>query len=142
MAKGMGNGFPIGGVLISPKFEAKKGMLGTTFGGSHLACAAGIAVLDVLKNEKLIENAAEMGEYLKTELAKIPQIGEIRGEGLMIGFGLSPEYASVPNKLLFESKIFTGSAKNNVMRLLPPLSVSKKEIDRFMNEFKKQMENR
>ena len=140
MAKGMGNGFPIGGVLISPKFEAKKGMLGTTFGGSHLACAAGIAVLDVLKNEKLVENAAEMGEYLKSELAKIPQIGEIRGEGLMLGFALSPEYATVQNKLLFESRIFTGSAKGNVMRLLPPLSVSKKEIDTFIHEFKKQIQ--
>ncbi|MDR0333519.1 MAG: aspartate aminotransferase family protein [Dysgonamonadaceae bacterium] len=140
MAKGMGNGFPIGGVLISPAFEAKKGMLGTTFGGSHLSCAAGIAVLDVLKEEKLIENAAKMGEYLKNELSKIEQLDEIRGEGLMLGFALSPEYAAVQNKLLFESKIFTGSAKGNVMRLLPPLSVTKNEIDIFISEFKKQIE--
>jgi len=86
-------------------------------------------VLDVLKNEKLVENAAEMGDYLKSELAKINGIGEIRGEGLMLGFALSPKHASVQNKLLFESKIFTGNAKGNVMRLLPPLSVSKEEID-------------
>jgi acetylornithine aminotransferase len=141
MAKGMGNGFPIGGVLISPKFEAKKGMLGTTFGGSHLSCAAGIAVLDVLKVEKLVENAAEMGGYLKTELSKIDGIRAIRGEGLMIGIELLPEYSAVQNKLLFKSKIFTGSAKGNVMRLLPPLSVRKKEIDIFINEFKLAVSN-
>jgi acetylornithine aminotransferase len=141
MAKGMGNGFPIGGVLISPAFEAKKGMLGTTFGGSHLSCAAGIAVLDVLKAEKLVENAAEMGKYLFSELSKVSGYRALRGEGLMIGIELLPEYASVQNKLLFESKIFTGSAKGNVMRLLPPLSVGKKEIDIFINEFKKQIEN-
>ena len=137
MAKGMGNGFPIGGVLISPVYEAKKGMLGTTFGGSHLACAAGIAVLDVLKNENLIENAAEMGVYLKDELSKIEELGEIRGEGLMLGFALPPEHSAAQNKLLFESKIFTGNAKGNVMRLLPPLSVTKKEIDIFMSALRK-----
>jgi acetylornithine aminotransferase len=143
MAKGMGNGFPIGGVLISPVFEARKGMLGTTFGGSHLSCAAGIAVLDVMKAEKLVENAAEMGEYLTLRLRSVTgkeAYREIRGEGLMIGIELLPEYADVQNKLLFESKIFTGSAKGNVMRLLPPLSVTKNEIDIFIREFKKQIE--
>jgi acetylornithine aminotransferase len=136
MAKGMGNGFPIGGVLISPKFEAKKGMLGTTFGGSHLSCAAGIAVLDVLKAEKLVENAAKMGEYLTLRLRSVTgkAFRALRGEGLMIGIEFLPEYSAIQNKLLFESKIFTGSAKKNVMRLLPPLSVSKKEIDIFIEK--------
>ena len=140
MAKGMGNGFPIGGILISPKFEAKKGMLGTTFGGNHLACAAAIAVLDVMKDESLVENAAEMGEYLQSELSKINGIKEIRGRGLMLGIDLKPEFSDVRDKLLFESHIFTGGAKNNVMRLLPPLSVSKEEINLFVEEFRKKSE--
>ena len=137
MAKGMGNGFPIGGILISPKIESKKGMLGTTFGGSHLACAAGIAVLDVMKNESLIDNAAAMGAYVIEQLSGCAGIKDIRGEGLMIGVELEPEFADVRNKLLFESHIFTGGAKNNVMRLLPPLSVTKEEIDEFIQAFKK-----
>ena len=137
MAKGMGNGFPIGGILISPKIESKKGMLGTTFGGSHLACAAGIAVLDVMKNENLIDNAAAMGAYVIEQLSGCAGIKDIRGEGLMIGVELEPEFADVRNKLLFESHIFTGGAKNNVMRLLPPLSVTKEEIDEFIQAFKK-----
>lgn len=138
MAKGMGNGFPIGGVLISPKFEAKKGMLGTTFGGNHLACAAAIAVLDVIKCESLVQNAAEMGNYLQSELYKINGIKEIRGRGLMLGIDLQPEFSDVRNKLLFESHIFTGGAKNGVMRLLPPLSISKKEIDVLIENVKTQ----
>lgn len=137
MAKGMGNGFPIGGVLISPHFEAKKGMLGTTFGGNHLACAAAIAVLDVMKEESLLLNAARMGDYLKNQLGLISVITEIRGCGLMLGIEFMPEYASVRNQLLFESHIFTGGAKNNVMRLLPPLTISKSEIDFFIRELKK-----
>lgn len=135
-AKGMGNGFPIGGVLISPEFEAKKGMLGTTFGGNHLACAAAITVLDVIKEESLIDNAFEIGEYLKLELNKISGVKAIRGKGLMLGIDLQPEFADVRNSLLFESHIFTGGAKNNVMRLLPPLSISKDEIDLFLSEFR------
>ncbi len=138
MAKGMGNGFPIGGILISPKFEAKKGMLGTTFGGNHLACAAAIAVLDVIKDDNLVENAAVMGAYLKEQLKDCNGIKELRGEGLMIGVELEPEYAELRNKLLFEDHIFTGGAKNNVMRLLPPLSISKEEVDIFIEAFKKQ----
>ncbi|MDD4776868.1 MAG: aspartate aminotransferase family protein [Fermentimonas sp.] len=134
VAKGMGNGFPIGGVIISPKFEAKKGMLGTTFGGNHLACAAAIAVLDVIKYESLVENAALMGEYLKGKLLNIKGIKEIRGNGLMLGIEFQHEYSTVRNRLLFESHIFTGGAKNNIMRLLPPLSISKAEIDIFINE--------
>lgn len=136
MAKGMGNGFPIGGLLISPQFEAKKGLLGTTFGGNHLACAAAIAVLDVLEQESLVQNAADMGDYLLQELSHIEGITVIRGRGLMLGIEFRPEYASVRNLLLFESKIFTGGAKNNVMRLLPPLSITKEEIDIFITALK------
>ena len=139
-AKGMGNGFPIGGVIISPKFKPRKGMLGTTFGGNHLACAAAIAVLKVLKEESLINNAEEMGEYLQKELSACRGIEEIRGRGLMIGVQLTPDQSELRNKLLFESHIFTGGAKNNVMRLLPPLSISKNEIDIFIREFKKHTE--
>ena len=135
-AKGMGNGFPIGGVLISPEFEAKKGMLGTTFGGNHLACAAAIAVLDVIKEESLVDNAFKMGEYLQLELNKVPAVKAIRGRGLMLGIELQSEFADVRNKLLFESHIFTGGAKNGVMRLLPPLSISKEDIDIFLSELR------
>ncbi len=138
MAKGMGNGFPIGGILISPDIDPKKGMLGTTFGGNHLACVAAIAVLDVIKEEGLIENAANMGAYLQEQLKACMGIKAIRGKGLMIGVELEPEYAHLRNKLLFENHIFTGGAKNNVMRLLPPLSISKEEIDIFIDAFKKQ----
>ena len=137
-AKGMGNGFPIGGVLISPAIKAKKGMLGTTFGGNHLACAAAIAVLDVIKEENLIDNAAKAGAYLQEQLKHCSGIKVIRGRGLMIGVELEAEYADLRDKLLFENHIFTGGAKNNVMRLLPPLSISKKEIDTFIDVFKKQ----
>ena len=135
-AKGMGNGFPIGGVLISPMFEAKKGMLGTTFGGNHLACAAAIAVLDVMKEESLVVNADKMGRYLLSELKTIDGISEIRGRGLMLGINFMPQFAAIRNQLLFEYRIFTGGAKNNVMRLLPPLSVTKIEIDRFIAALK------
>lgn len=138
MAKGMGNGFPIGGILISPSIEARKGMLGTTFGGNHLACVAAIAVLDVIKEESLIENAAKMGAYLQEQLQDCVGIKEIRGEGLMIGVEIEAEYAELRNRLLFEDHIFTGGAKNNVMRLLPPLSIAIEEIDIFIDAFKKQ----
>lgn len=140
LAKGMGNGFPIGGMLISPEFEAKKGMLGTTFGGNHLACAAAIAVLDVMKGEALVENASQAGNYLQDELSKLNGIKEIRGRGLMLGIDPAPEYSDIRDKLLFKSHIFTGGAKNNVMRLLPPLSVKKEEIDIFLKETKKLLE--
>lgn len=140
MAKGMGNGFPVGGILISPKFEAKSGMLGTTFGGNHLACAAAIAVLDVMKNEALVENAKAIGDYLIQQLGSIKGVKEVRGSGLMLGIDLEPELASVRNKLLFENHIFTGGAKNNVMRLLPPLSITKEEVDIFLSELKAQIQ--
>lgn len=139
MAKGMGNGFPIGGVLISPLFAAKKGMLGTTFGGNHLACAAAIAVLDILKDDSLIENAETMGKYLKKALSETEGITQIRGKGLMIGVEFTSQFADIRNRLLFESHIFTGGAKNNVMRLLPPLSINKEEIDHFICELRKKM---
>lgn len=131
-AKGMGNGFPIGGVLISPLFEAKKGMLGTTFGGNHLACAAAIAVLDVIKEESLMENAKQLGDYLTEKLSAMEGISEVRGRGLMLGISFKPQFSDIRNELLFRHHIFTGGAKKNVMRLLPPLSLQQAEADRFL----------
>ena len=136
VAKGMGNGFPIGGVLISPMFEASHGMLGTTFGGSHLACTAAIAVLDIIKVEHLVENAAKIGDYLMEELAKIPQVKEVRGLGLMIGIEFEQPIKEIRNRLLFEKKIFTGASGNNVIRLLPPLCLSKSDANLFLISFK------
>lgn len=135
-AKGMGNGFPIGGVLISPRFEAKKGMLGTTFGGNHLACAAAIAVLDVMREESLVEHAGEMGSYLISELSHIGAIRGVRGRGLMLGIDFMPPFSTLRHQLLFDYHIFTGGARNNVMRLLPPLSITKSEADHFLNALK------
>lgn len=135
MAKGMGNGFPIGGILINKKIVAEKGMLGSTFGGNHLACVAAIAVLDIIKEENLINNAAKMGEYIKQQLKKCSRIKEVRGKGLMIGIEFD-DNLDIQNKLLFQNKIFTGSAKNNVLRLLPPLTITKNEIDIFIGALK------
>lgn len=136
MAKGMGNGFPIGGILISPKFEAKHGMLGTTFGGNHLACAAAIAVLDVIKKEKLIQNATEIGEYWIEELKKIKGVKEVRGMGLMIGIELEQPVAPIRNQLLFEHHQFTGVAGSHTIRLLPSLALQKSDADKFLNALK------
>ncbi|MEL6253612.1 MAG: aminotransferase class III-fold pyridoxal phosphate-dependent enzyme [Bacteroidota bacterium] len=134
LAKGMGNGFPIGGVMIAPKFKSWFGMLGTTFGGNHLACAAGIAVLDVLKDEKLIEHAAKLGDYLKKRLEGIPGIKEIRGHGLMLGMQLNSEAKPVRQQLLKDHKIFTGSsAQKETLRLLPPLSMTEEMADEFIH---------
>ena len=135
MAKGMGNGFPIGGIIISPKFEAWHGMLGTTFGGNQLACAAAIAVVEVMKDENLIENASEQGAYLIDELKKFDRIKEIRGKGLIIGIELPEELNQVRKDLLFKDHIFTGEAKPNVIRLLPSLAISKESIDHFLESF-------
>ena len=136
MAKGMGNGFPIGGVLMHPKFEGKAGMLGTTFGGNHLACAAGIAVLDVIENENLLENATEQGRYLMEELSKTGLFTEVRGYGLMIGLQLTEPIAPLRKKLLFEHAVFTGSSKDpNTIRLLPPLNVTRAQCDRLIEAF-------
>ena len=139
IAKGMGNGFPIGGILISPKIEAVEGMLGTTFGGTHLACAASIAVLDVMNEEHLVENAAKVGDYLIDKLKDCTGIKAIRGKGLMVGVELEPEYEDMRNKLLYEDHIFTGASKNNVLRLLPPLSITEREVDGFVRALKGQV---
>lgn len=135
MAKGMGNGFPIGGIIISPKFEAWHGMLGTTFGGNHLACAAAIAVVEVIKEEGLVANAAEKGAYLIDELKKFDRIKEVRGKGLIIGIELPEELNQVRKDLLFKDRVFTGEAKPNVIRLLPSLAISKESIDHFLESF-------
>ena len=134
-AKGMGNGFPIGGVLISPLFKPVYGMLGTTFGGNHLACSAAIAVLDVMKGEKLVENAATVGSYLIKKLNAFPQIKEIRGMGLMIGIEMNEPVMQLRNSLLFEQKVFTGASGTHVIRLLPPLNLSKQDADLFLSRF-------
>ena len=137
IAKGMGNGFPIAGVLISPEFEAIHGQLGTTFGGNHLACAAAIAVLDVMKEENLLDNVNRVGGYLLSELKQIPGIKEVRGSGLMIGIEFDEPIKEKRNKLLFEEKAFTGATGTNVFRLLPPLCVSMQEAEEFLRRFKK-----
>jgi acetylornithine aminotransferase len=135
IAKGMGNGFPISGVLIAPKFKAVSGQLGTTFGGNHLACTAAIAVIDVMREENLIENAAATGGYLINELKKLPQIKEVRGHGLMIGLEFEDPIKPKRDRLLIEGKIFTGVTGAHVFRLLPPLCVSKTEADLFLEKF-------
>ena len=137
VAKGIGNGFPMGGVLISPKFTPVYGQLGTTFGGNHLACAAAIAVLDVMKQEKLVDNAAKVGAYLMEELKKFPQIKEVRGQGLMIGVEFEEPIKDIRRNLLFEQKVFTGVSGTNVIRLLPPLCLTMEEADVFLARFKK-----
>ncbi len=137
MAKGMGNGFPIGGVLIQPEIKPWSGMLGTTFGGNHLACAAGIAVLDVIKNEKLVENAEFIGNYIMKKLAEISSDYEIRGLGLMIGIEFKFPIKDLRNKLLFEHGIFTGVSGQNIIRLLPPLSLTIEQADIFLAAFTK-----
>ena len=139
MAKGMGNGFPIGGISISPKFKPWYGELGTTFGGNHLACAAAIAVLEVMENDNLMENAKEVGNYLINEFNKIPQISEVRGRGLMIGIELSETYSNVKKDLLFKHRIFTGEAKPNVIRLLPALNISNEHADQFLTALKTEL---
>ena len=135
-AKGMGNGFPIGGVLISPEIKPWHGMLGTTFGGNHLACAAAIAVLEVMEAEHLVENAAAVGEYLLAELRKIPAAKDVRGRGLMIGFDVEGSGAEMRRRLLFEKGIFTGGAGASTIRLLPSLAVTREHADKFLNALK------
>ncbi len=134
-AKGMGNGFPIGGVLIAPHFEARPGLLGTTFGGSHLACAAAIAVLEVMEREKLVENAAAVGEYLLGELRKTDGPKEIRGRGLMIGIEIDGSGPEFRKKLLFGKHVFTGGAGASTVRLLPALCLTRELADRFLDAF-------
>lgn len=135
-AKGMANGFPIGGVLISPAIKAKSGMLGTTFGGNHLACAAAIAVLEIMQEEHLVENAAKVGDYFKKAFEGDKALKEYRGRGLMIGLELKEEYIGLRDKLLFEKHFFTGAAGASVIRLLPSLTIDLATAERFVNAWK------
>ena len=137
VAKGIGNGFPMAGVLISPMFTPVYGQLGTTFGGNHLACSAALAVLDVIEQEGLVANAAKVGAYLLEELKKFPQIKEVRGRGLMIGLEFEEPIKELRLKLLKEQHVFTGVSGTNVLRLLPPLCLSMDEADLFLERFKK-----
>lgn len=132
IAKGMGNGFPIGGVLIHPDIKPWNGMLGTTFGGNYLACAAALAVLEVIERENLMHNASKLGNYLMEQLKSFPSIQEVRGVGLMIGFDLPASLASLRKEILVKHYIFTGEAKPNTIRLLPSLALSKKDCDLFL----------
>lgn len=135
MAKGMGNGFPVAGISIAPKFKPWYGMLGTTFGGNHLACAAALSVLEVIEQDDLMENASSIGAYLTAQLTKFKQVREVRGRGLMIGIDLPEELSHVKKDLLFKHHIFTGEAKPNVIRLLPALNLTKAHADRFLEAF-------
>jgi acetylornithine/N-succinyldiaminopimelate aminotransferase len=140
MAKGMGNGFPVAGILIAPTIQPKHGMLGTTFGGNQLACAAALAVLEVMEEENLMENAQVNGDYLMEQLRSVEELQNIRGRGLMIGFDVPEELKNLKKKLLFDFKIFTGEAKPNVIRLLPSLAVSKRQIDDFLESLNEAIE--
>ena len=138
-AKGMGNGFPIGGVLIAPKFPAKHGMLGTTFGGNHLACAAGVAVLEIMEKENLVENAAQVGSYLMEGIAELGGHRDLRGRGLMIGIEYDFPVEKLRNNLLFKHHIFTGVAGKNTVRLLPSLGLKNPEVDIFLEALSKEV---
>ena len=134
VAKGMGNGFPIGGILIAPHIEASYGMLGTTFGGNHLACAAALAVLEVIESEDLMRNAAAMDPYFKAKAAQIPQVLHVKGRGLMLGLAFEAPVAPLRHRLIHEHHIFTGSASDpKVLRILPALNIKKEHIDQFFD---------
>ena len=141
LGKGIANGFPCGGILISPEFKATKGMLGTTFGGNYLAMAAALATLDVIESEKLIDNALKVGEYLKDNMPKSPLIREVRGKGLMLGIEFNCEVAPIRRDLLFDKHIFTGVAGTNMVRLLAPLCLSLDQAGTFINSFSKTLQN-
>lgn len=136
-AKGIANGFPMGATLIAPHIKPVKGMLGTTFGGNHLACAAAIAVLEIMRDEQLVDNAAKVGEYLLSELRKMPQLKQVRGRGLMIGVEVDGDASEMRRRLLFEQHTFTGGAGKHTVRLLPALCVTREDADHFLNRFKK-----
>ena len=136
MGKGIANGFPCGGILIAPEFQARKGMLGTTFGGNYLACAGAIAVLDIIEREHLVENALAVGEYIKENLPKSPRIKEVRGKGLMLGIEFNEPVAPLRQALLYDKHIFTGVAGQNMIRLLAPICLTKAEADEFLTAFK------
>jgi len=140
MAKGMGNGFPVAGIAVAPKFKAKHFMLGTTFGGNHLACAAALAVLEVMEEEQLMSNATRIGEYLMDALKQLPNIMEVRGRGLMIGIQLPEAFSHVKKDLLLKHHIFTGEAKPNVIRLLPALNIGITEADIFLEAIKNELQ--
>ena len=135
MGKGIANGFPCGGILISPRFKARKGMLGTTFGGNYLACAGALAVLDIIEQEGLMANALAVGDYIKEALPKSPRIKEVRGKGLMLGIEMNESVAPLRQALLYDKHIFTGVAGQNMIRLLAPLCLTKAEADRFLEAF-------
>ena len=141
MAKGMGNGFPVAGILIAPHIKPKHFMLGTTFGGNHLACAAALAVLEVIETENLIQNASSVGDYLMKNLKEIPEIQNVRGRGLMIGFDVPPQLKDLRKNLLWKHKIFTGEAKPNVIRLLPSLALRRKDADEFLESIQEEIRN-
>jgi acetylornithine aminotransferase len=142
VAKGMGNGFPVGGVLISPEYKPWHGMLGTTFGGNYLACAASLAVLEIMEQEKLVENAANVGSFLINELSAFAEIKEIRGKGLMIGLEFDEPVVALRKKMLFEERIFTGVTGTHVIRILPPLTLTRKDASRFLDAFAHVLKNR
>jgi len=141
MAKGMGNGFPVAGILIAPFLKPKHGMLGTTFGGNHLACAAALAVLEVIEEEKLMENARSTGEFLISRLKNISGIKNVRGKGLMIGFDMDGELKDLRKNLLNNQQVFTGEAKPNTIRLLPSLALRKKEAEEFLESLEEEINN-
>jgi acetylornithine aminotransferase len=142
LAKGMGNGFPIGGILISPKFEAKYGLLGTTFGGNHLACAAALSVLDVIEKESLIDNVTTISTYFQEKAAEIPQVKNIKGRGLMLGLEFDFDVTELRKKLIYDEHIFTGNAsQKNLLRILPPLSITKADVDVFFAGLKSALSN-
>jgi acetylornithine aminotransferase len=140
MAKGMGNGFPVAGIIVAPHIKPKHFQLGTTFGGNHLACAAALAVLETIEEEKLMGNAVMIGKYLKEELNNIPEIENVRGRGLMIGFDVPEELKDLKKNLLWNQQIFTGEAKPNVIRLLPSLALKKKDAEQFIDALKEEIE--
>ncbi len=140
MAKGMGNGFPVAGIIIAPHIQSKHFMLGTTFGGNHLACAAALAVLEVIEKENLIQNASSVGDYLMKSLKEIPELQNVRGRGLMIGFDVPAELKDLRKNLLWKHKIFTGEAKPNVIRLLPSLALRKKDADEFLEALQEEIQ--
>ncbi|MDA0317389.1 MAG: aminotransferase class III-fold pyridoxal phosphate-dependent enzyme [Bacteroidetes bacterium] len=140
MAKGMGNGFPVGGILIHPEIQASYGLLGTTFGGNHLACAATLSVLEVLETQNLMQNAQHMEIYFREKAKEVPQILQLKGRGLMLGLAFDFPVAELRKALLFKHKIFTGSSKNpNLIRILPPLTIKKEHIDTFFNALKQEL---
>ena len=137
----MGNGFPVAGIIIASHIKPKHFLLGSTFGGNHLACAAALAVLEIMEEEKLMGNAVTLGKFLKEELGKLPEIKNTRGKGLMIGFDVSQELKDLRNNLLREQKIFTGESRPNVIRLLPSLALRKKDAEQFIESIKDEIRN-